>query len=100
VDAPTDVLLGAALGVTVPLLALRLLAPEDSFPVVYGGPHGAHLDLGGARGEAIQQALKDQMGVEVSSVEPFGLTGSGGSSRMRLALRSGGRLRLGQGPSR
>jgi membrane-associated phospholipid phosphatase/tRNA A-37 threonylcarbamoyl transferase component Bud32 len=84
VDAPTDVLLGAALGVTVPLLALRLLAPEDSFPVVYGGPHGAHLDLGGARGEAIQQALKDQMGVEVSSVEPFGLTGSGGSSPMRL----------------
>jgi membrane-associated phospholipid phosphatase len=84
VDTPTDVLLGAALGVTVPLLALRLLAPEDSFPVVYGGPHGAHLDLGGARGEAIQQALKDQMGVEVSSVEPFGLTGSGGSSPMRL----------------
>jgi membrane-associated phospholipid phosphatase len=84
VDAPTDVLLGAALGVTVPLLALRLLAPEDSFPVVYGGPHGAHLDLGGARGEAIRQALKDQMGVEVSSVEPFGLTGSGGSSPMRL----------------
>jgi membrane-associated phospholipid phosphatase/tRNA A-37 threonylcarbamoyl transferase component Bud32 len=84
VDTPTDVLLGAAFGVTVPLLALRLLAPEDSFPVVYGGPHGAHLDLGGARGEAIQQALKDQMGVEVSSVEPFGLTGSGGSSPMRL----------------
>jgi tRNA A-37 threonylcarbamoyl transferase component Bud32 len=84
VDAPTDVLLGAALGVTVPLLALRLLAPEDSFPVVYGGPHGAHLDLGGARGEAIRQALRDQMGTEVSSVEPFGLAGSGGSSPMRL----------------
>jgi membrane-associated phospholipid phosphatase/tRNA A-37 threonylcarbamoyl transferase component Bud32 len=84
VAAPTDVLLGVALGVTVPLLALRLLAPEDSFPVVYGGPHGAHLDLGGARGDAIQQTLKDQMGVEVSSVEPFGLTGSGGSSPMRL----------------
>src|SRR6266513_5003894 len=89
VDAPTDVLLGAILGVTVPLLGLRLLAPEDSFPVVYGGPHGAHLDLGGARGEAIQQALKDQMGIEVSSVEPFGLTGSGGSSPMRLR-RAGG----------
>jgi membrane-associated phospholipid phosphatase/tRNA A-37 threonylcarbamoyl transferase component Bud32 len=84
VDAPTDVLLGAALGVTVPLLALRLLAPEDSFPVVYGGPHGAHLDLGGSRGEAIKQALRDQMGIEVSDVEPFGLSGSGGSSPMRL----------------
>ena len=84
VDAPTDVLLGAVLGVTVPLLGLRLFAPQESFPVVYGGAHGAHLDLGGARGEAIIRALKDQMGIEVSSVEPFGLAGSGGSSPMRL----------------
>ena len=84
VDAPTDVLLGAVLGVTVPLLGLRLFAPEESFPVVYGGPRGAHLDLGGARGEAIRRALKDQMSIEVTSVEPFGLTGSGGSSPMRL----------------
>ena len=84
VDAPTDVLLGAILGVTVPLLGLRLFAPEESFPVVYGGAHGAHLDLGGARGEAIKRALQDQMGIEVSSVEPFGLAGSGGSSPMRL----------------
>jgi len=84
VDAPTDVLLGAILGVTVPLLGMRLFAPEESFPVVYGGAHGAHLDLGGARGEAIRRALKDQAGTEVSSVEPFGLAGSGGSSPMRL----------------
>jgi hypothetical protein len=84
VDAPTDVLLGAVLGVTVPLVALRLLAPDESFPVTYGGPRGAHLDLGGARGEAIRKALRDQMGIEVSSVEPFGLAGSGGSSPMRL----------------
>ena len=84
VDAPTDVLLGAILGVTVPLLGLRLFAPEESFPVVYGGAHGAHLDLGGARGEAITRALKDQMDIEVSSIEPFGLAGSGGSSPMRL----------------
>ncbi len=84
VDAPTDLLLGAVLGVTVPLLGLRLFVPEESFPVVYGGAHGAHLDLGGARGEAIKRALKDQMDIEVASVEPFGLAGSGGSSPMRL----------------
>jgi hypothetical protein len=77
VDAPTDVLLGAILGVTVPLLGMRLFAPEESFPVVYGGVHGAHLDLGGARGEAIKRALKEQMSIEVASVEPFGLAGSG-----------------------
>ncbi len=69
---------------TVPLLALRLFAPEESFPVSYGGARGAHLDLGGARGEAITRALKDQMDIEVASIEPFGLSGSGGSSPMRL----------------
>ena len=84
VAAPTDVLLGAILGVSVPLLGMRLFAPEESFPVVYGGVHGAHLDLGGARGEAIKRALKEQMSIEVASVEPFGLAGSGGSSPMRL----------------
>ncbi len=84
VDAPADLLLGAILGVTVPLLGLRLFAPEESFPVVYGGAHGAHLDLGGARGHAIRRALKDQMGIEVSGIEPFGLASSGGSSPMRL----------------
>ena len=84
VDAPTDLLVGAILGVTVPLLGMRLFAPEESFPVVYGGAHGAHLDLGGARGEAIRRGLKEQMGIEVSGIEPFGLAGSGGSSPMRL----------------
>jgi membrane-associated phospholipid phosphatase len=58
VDAPTDVLLGAVLGVTVPLLGMRLFAPEESFPVVYGGAHGAHLDLGGARGEEVADAVR------------------------------------------
>ena len=84
VDAPADLLVGAILGVTVPLLGMRLFAPEESFPVVYGGVHGAHLDLGGARGKAIRRALKEQLGIEVSGVEPFGLAGSGGSSPMRL----------------
>ena len=89
VAAPTDVLLGAILGVSVPLLGMRLFAPEESFPVVYGGAHGAHLDLGGARGEAIKRALKEQMGIEVASIEPFGLAGSGGSSPMRLRRPAG-----------
>ena len=83
VAAPTDVLLGAILGVTVPLLGMRLFAPEESFPVVYGGAHGAHLDLGGARGEAIKRALKEQMGIEVANIEPFGLAGSRRSAAHR-----------------
>jgi membrane-associated phospholipid phosphatase len=32
-DAPTDVLLGAALGVTIPLLAFRFITPNSVFPI-------------------------------------------------------------------
>src|ERR1019366_8474216 len=70
VDAPTDVLLGAILGVTVPLLGMRLFAPEESFPVVYGGAPGAHLDLGGPPGAGGTRAPQGQVGREVSGVEP------------------------------
>jgi membrane-associated phospholipid phosphatase len=32
-DAPTDVLVGVAIGVTIPLLAFRLFAPNEVFPI-------------------------------------------------------------------
>ena len=44
------------------------------------GGNAAHLDLGGERGEAIVRAMRDQLGLTVTNVEPFGLEGSGGSS--------------------
>ena len=84
VDAPTDVLVGAALGVAIPLLAFRWFTPDECFPIRYRGGRSAHLDLGGARGEAIRSALKDQLGLVVTEVQPFGMTGSGGSTPMRL----------------
>jgi tRNA A-37 threonylcarbamoyl transferase component Bud32 len=84
VDAPTDVLAGAVLGVTIPLLAFRWFTPDECFPIVYRRGRTAHLDLGGARGEAIRSALADQLGLVVTDVQPFGLTGSGGSTPMRL----------------
>jgi membrane-associated phospholipid phosphatase len=34
-DAPTDVLVAAAIGVTLPLVAFRLFAPNEIFPVAY-----------------------------------------------------------------
>jgi membrane-associated phospholipid phosphatase len=49
-DAPTDVLVAAAIGVTLPLLAFRLFAPNEVFPITYRRGRGAHLDVGGARG--------------------------------------------------
>ena len=56
-DAPTDVLLGAVIGVTIPLLAFRWFVPNEVFPVSYRRGRSAHLDVGGARGQAIRRAL-------------------------------------------
>ena len=49
-DGPTDVVVGAALGVTLPLLAYRWFTPNEIFPITYRRGSGAHLDVGGARG--------------------------------------------------
>jgi len=57
VDAPSDVLLAAGIGVAIPLLAFRRFAPSEVFPVVYRRGRTAHLDIGGARGVAIRRAL-------------------------------------------
>src|SRR5919197_2693802 len=62
VDAPSDVLVAAAIGGTIPLLAFRWFVPSEVFPVSYRSGRSAHLDVGGARGEAIRHALQDQLG--------------------------------------
>jgi hypothetical protein len=49
-DAPTDVLVGVALGVTIPLVAFRWFTPNEVFPITYRGGSGAHLDVGGGQG--------------------------------------------------
>jgi tRNA A-37 threonylcarbamoyl transferase component Bud32/membrane-associated phospholipid phosphatase len=85
-DAPTDVLVAVALGVTIPLVAFRLFAPNEIFPIVYRRGSGAHLDVGGARGQAIRHALRDQLGLEVAEVKPFGLAGSAGSTPLRITV--------------
>jgi membrane-associated phospholipid phosphatase/tRNA A-37 threonylcarbamoyl transferase component Bud32 len=87
VDAPSDVLVGAAIGVTLPLLAYRWFTPSDVFPVSYRRGRTAHLDVGGARGEAIRRALADQLGLEIDEVKPFGLAGSAGSTPLRIKVR-------------
>jgi tRNA A-37 threonylcarbamoyl transferase component Bud32/membrane-associated phospholipid phosphatase len=85
-DAPTDVLFGAVIGVTVPLLAFRWFTPNEAFPVTYRRGRTAHLDVGGARGQAIRRALRDQLGLEIEEVKPFGLAGSAGSTPMRIKV--------------
>src|SRR5215216_5992461 len=87
VDAPSDVLVGAAIGVTIPLLLYRWFAPNEVFPITYRRGRTAHLDVGGARGEAIRRALADQLGLEIEEVKPFGLAGSAGSTPLRIKVK-------------
>ena len=86
-DAPTDALVGVALGVAIPLVLFRLLTPSEVFPVSYRRGRSAHLDVGGTRGQAIRRALEDQLGLEVQEVEPFGLAGSAGSTPLRITVQ-------------
>jgi membrane-associated phospholipid phosphatase/tRNA A-37 threonylcarbamoyl transferase component Bud32 len=86
VDAPSDVLVGAAIGVTFPLLAFRWFVPSEVFPVGYRRGRTAHLDVGGERGAAIRHALQDQLGLVVEEVKPFGLAGSAGSTPLRIKV--------------
>jgi tRNA A-37 threonylcarbamoyl transferase component Bud32 len=86
-DAPTDVLLGAVIGVAIPLLAFRWFTPNEVFPISYRRGRSAHLDVGGKRGQAIRRALQDQLGLVVEEVKPFGLAGSAGSTPLRIKVK-------------
>jgi tRNA A-37 threonylcarbamoyl transferase component Bud32/membrane-associated phospholipid phosphatase len=87
IDAPTDVLVGVGIGVTIPLLLFRRFTPNEAYPVTYRRGRAAHLDIGGARGQAIRRALADQLGLVVEEVEPFGLAGSAGSTPLKITVK-------------
>ena len=86
VDNPSDILVGVALAVAIPLNAFRFFTPNEVFPVTYKGGKTAHLDVGGQRGEAIRRAIRDQLGLTVIDLRPVGLEGSGGSTPLRLKV--------------
>jgi tRNA A-37 threonylcarbamoyl transferase component Bud32 len=86
-EAPSDVLLTVGISVSIPLLAFRRFTPSEVFPVTYRRGRSAHLDVGGERGAAIRRALQDQLGLVVQEVKPFGLTGSAGSTPLRITVK-------------
>ncbi|MET0801462.1 MAG: hypothetical protein ABWZ53_09875, partial [Actinomycetota bacterium] len=91
-DYPSNVAYAAVFSWVLTETLFRWFAPDESFPVSYRrGGNAAHLDLGGARAEAVKRAMADQLGLEVTDVEPFGLEGSGGSSPLRMTLADGSR---------
>ena len=86
VDWPSDVAVGTIIGVVVPLIAFRTFTPNEVFPVTYGRKSAAHLDIGGARGVAIKQALEEQLGLRFSEMQLFNAEGSAGSTPLRLRV--------------
>jgi membrane-associated phospholipid phosphatase len=89
VDHPGDVLLGATLAVAITVTAFRFFTPNEVFPVVYRRGRAAHVDVTGRRGEAIRQAMRDQLGLEVAEIKPVGLASSAGSTPLRLEVEGG-----------
>jgi hypothetical protein len=89
VDHPGDVLLGAAFAVAIAVTAFRYFTPNQVFPVVYRRGRTAHVDVTGRRGQAIRQAMRDQLGLEVTEIKPVGLASSAGSTPLRLRVRGG-----------
>jgi tRNA A-37 threonylcarbamoyl transferase component Bud32 len=90
VDHPTDAAAALVTGVALPIVAFRLLTPDEAFPVSYRRGVRAHLELGGRRGEAIRAAVAGQLGLGVTAVEPFGLGSSAGSTPLRLVTDAPG----------
>jgi membrane-associated phospholipid phosphatase len=85
-DHPGDVLLGVAFAVAIAVTAFRFFTPNEVFPVVYRRGRTAHVDVTGRRGEAIRQAVHDQLGFTVAEIKPVGLESSAGSTPLRLRI--------------
>jgi membrane-associated phospholipid phosphatase len=87
IDHFTDVIFGVILGVAIPVALFRAFVPNDVFPVRYGEPgKSAHLDVGGRRGEAIRQAMEEELGYSIQDMKPVGLEGSGGSTPLKMRV--------------
>jgi tRNA A-37 threonylcarbamoyl transferase component Bud32/membrane-associated phospholipid phosphatase len=86
VDHPGDALLAVAFAVAIAVTAFRFFTPNEVFPVVYRRGRTAHVDVTGRRGEAIRQAMHDQLGFTVAEIKPVGLESSAGSTPLRLRV--------------
>jgi membrane-associated phospholipid phosphatase len=90
---PLAGLYSVLLGFTTAWVVFGWLAPPESFPVSYRrGGKAAHLDLSGAREQAVMAAMRDQLGLEIVQVKSFGEEGSGGSTPLLMTTADGRRV--------
>lgn len=85
-DAASVALASAALGAAPVSVVFLLLAPESEFPVTYRPTVKAHLRLDGERTDRIRAAVRDQLGLTLTALEPYRLDGSAGSTPCRLTI--------------
>ncbi len=90
VDHPGDVVLGAVFAVAIAVTAFRFFTPNEAFPVAYRRGRTAHVEITGRRGEAIREAMRHQLGLNVTDIRPVGLESSAGSTPLRLELAGAG----------
>jgi hypothetical protein len=88
-DHPGDALLAVAFAVAIAVTAFRYFTPNEVFPVTYRRGNTAHVDVTGRRGQAIRQAVRDQLGLTVTQIKPVGLESSAGSTPLRLRVEGG-----------
>jgi hypothetical protein len=90
---PTAAFYAVLLGATVAFVVFEWLTPDESFPVSYArGGNAAHLELAGARSDAVKVAMQEQLGLEVTDLKAFGDEGSGGSTPLLMTLADGTQL--------
>lgn len=86
-DGPAAVAAGLLLGVAVPMVAFRWLAPNELFPITYDRDHRPRV-LDQARLDAIRAALANDYGWELIDLRLLRPPGSSGSTPMQLSVRS------------
>lgn len=88
-DSASATVASAVLGWSTAALAFTVFAPEPEFPVVYRREVKAHLRLDGERKSRIIAAVRDQLGVPLTDIDPYRLDGSAGSTPCRLVVADG-----------